>query len=1227
MVLFADPEQSADASDFDFDFKRVGRFRLIDPDGNEVSQHTTIAYAQEAGLRHAIDNRVNGEYTIEPPHWSLRTMGFGVTPVQVFDSTPDPFTFVDKVDQPADTVVISSAVVLFGFNVPVTIEVFDGEYSIDGAAFTSSSGTVTVGQSIRARHTTGVNHASITETTVTVGGVSGVFRTTVAAVDLGTVDFYVDAQSDFDIYTANPTVQEQDWMRENYARMQTYRPYFDSRLSWYPDAWFYKDSYAIKPDWQVFIDHPEWVLRDASNNLLYIPWGCSGGTCPQYAADFGNPDFQAWWIAEAQVGLDQGYAGIWVDDVNLVWRVSDGNGNFVNPIDPRTSIAMTETNYRRYFAEFMEAIRAAFPTVELAHNSIWYAPPTDQYVLRQIDACDYINIERGVTDSGITGGSGTFGFETFLAFIDRVHGRGKSVIMDDKGSITDPEWFYELAFYFLIKRGGDLLCADGDRSRMSPNNLDPIYSTNLGGATSDRYLWNGLYRRDYELGFVLVNPPGATTINVNLDKEYNNLDRSAVDSVSMTAGSGMVFTDDVVTIDTSRILLTESRLADISARIAADPTDWNFMQGRCAEYITADPYAANFGLWAQTYMLSHLVQSNTAHRDRAIDLFTRAYYSSWGGYTDRNGWRGAGHRAIPALNWCRPYLSAGDIASWESDQSTWAAYWLNYVDFANGYANPSRATADSDEWTSLGENFTLLGYSLSETAGYQSLGADCLAAGDYILSNVIIGEYQNGSGKGGAWPEGQDYSANTQQHWIRTFIYNKDRRGIPFPTDYPEKTLRAFLHMTLPGHTEMFKYSDEEAATDYQELLEDYRYNFALHLFGVLSNPTDKGLIKYWLDAAVAKEGWPSSGLQSGIDRVLWHEPAVTPVAPSALDTFYDAGGGTGFIASRSDWTDSAVSFYMLNRGRHVDHEHYDALHIEIARNGAWLSKEMTGYGGVAWRTIAHNSVLINNGDSNAEHATQYPSGYGYAPEDGSRYSMPRAGVFPFYHVVENDSASTRISAEATDVYNMGGYNWTLFASLVNRQVIYIKPGVFVIYDHTVTDAAETRDLVWKGLPTGTRFVRVIQHFYDEPAGSGLNYQSNDGTNYMTYRVAYPTNATVTKVDESALWAGEGEVGCPVNQRRWHLQVEGAAVAEENEYITCIAVDGSQPAITTTPMTIGGGEITGGNVIGVAIDVDGEKNICLFNRAPSVAVSGGSISRPSGFSLANVHAVGFTVTG
>ena len=77
------------------------------------------------------------------------------------------------------------------------------------------------------------------------------------------------------------------------ARMLVFSPYFDSRLSWYPNGWVYKDLYAIGVGSSMASAHPDWILRDSAGQALYIPFACSGGTCPQYAGDVGSPAFRS----------------------------------------------------------------------------------------------------------------------------------------------------------------------------------------------------------------------------------------------------------------------------------------------------------------------------------------------------------------------------------------------------------------------------------------------------------------------------------------------------------------------------------------------------------------------------------------------------------------------------------------------------------------------------------------------------------------------------------------------------------------------------------------------------------------------------------------------------------------------------------------------------------------------------------------------------------------------
>jgi hypothetical protein len=332
------------------------------------------------------------------------------------------------------------------------------------------------------------------------------------AGDAGRVRFVKEAKADFDAFTDSPSPGQAAWMRDHFWRQKTYAPYFDSRTSWYPNAWTYQDLYAIYADGhdERVAQHPDWILRDAAGNRLYIPYGCSGGSCPQYAGDIGNPAYRAEWIAVAKQTLAHGYRGLFVDDVNMELRVGNGRGEEIAPIDPRTGGQMTLANWRRYTAEFAEEITAAVkgmnPALEVAHNPIWFSGHSDPSVQRELLAADYVNLERGVVDEGLQGGSGPYALSTFLQHIDWLHAHGKGVILDSYAEGRDAAE-YNLAAYFLVATERDGFRTD---YRATPKDWWAAYDTDLGDPKGGRYHWNGLLRRDFARGFVVVNPPGSS---------------------------------------------------------------------------------------------------------------------------------------------------------------------------------------------------------------------------------------------------------------------------------------------------------------------------------------------------------------------------------------------------------------------------------------------------------------------------------------------------------------------------------------------------------------------------------------------------------------------------------------------------------------------------------------------------------------------------------------------
>jgi hypothetical protein len=360
-----------------------------------------------------------------------------------------------------------------------------------------------------------------------------------AAAATGRVHFMHAAATDFEQYVRNPTARRQAWMRDKYARMKTWSTYFDSRLSWYPNAWAYQDAYAIYRSSAQPAEHPEWILKDAAGRKLYIPFGCGDGTCPLYAADIGSPAFRRAWIAEAREKMDAGYRGLYIDDVNMIWWIGHGSGKSADAIDPRTGRSLTLADWQRYMADFMVEVRAAFPGREIVHNAVWYADDTRD-VRRQLDAADFIGLERGFNDRGLTNGTGTWSFRSLLKFIARRHAAGNRILLDaDAGPVA--ERLYGLASYFLVTSGRDLF---GNAQHSGPTDWWRGYDVELGGALGTRYLYRGVWRRDFQRGTVLVNEPRERSRTVPLGASMRDLAGTRRRSVTLGPAAGAVLVRD-----------------------------------------------------------------------------------------------------------------------------------------------------------------------------------------------------------------------------------------------------------------------------------------------------------------------------------------------------------------------------------------------------------------------------------------------------------------------------------------------------------------------------------------------------------------------------------------------------------------------------------------------------------------------------------------------------------
>lgn len=94
------------------------------------------------------------------------------------DTTPNQFTFTDQADVSLSTVIVSNSVTIAGINAAAAISVSGGEYSVNGAAFVSSPGTVVLNDTVRVRHTSSSANSTAVNTLLTVDVISDTFTST-----------------------------------------------------------------------------------------------------------------------------------------------------------------------------------------------------------------------------------------------------------------------------------------------------------------------------------------------------------------------------------------------------------------------------------------------------------------------------------------------------------------------------------------------------------------------------------------------------------------------------------------------------------------------------------------------------------------------------------------------------------------------------------------------------------------------------------------------------------------------------------------------------------------------------------------------------------------------------------------------------------------------------------------------------------------------------------------
>lgn len=139
---------------------------------------TSSTYTVGAGT---LGNALRVKVTATNSQGSANANSAATSVVVAADTTPAAFSFTDVTDATTNTVYTSNAITVSGINLPATITVTGGEYSINGGTYTSGAGSVVNGDTVTARGTSSGSASTAVNVAVTIGGVSDTYTITTAA--------------------------------------------------------------------------------------------------------------------------------------------------------------------------------------------------------------------------------------------------------------------------------------------------------------------------------------------------------------------------------------------------------------------------------------------------------------------------------------------------------------------------------------------------------------------------------------------------------------------------------------------------------------------------------------------------------------------------------------------------------------------------------------------------------------------------------------------------------------------------------------------------------------------------------------------------------------------------------------------------------------------------------------------------------------------------------------
>ncbi|MBE3123553.1 MAG: heparinase II/III family protein, partial [Planctomycetes bacterium] len=293
------------------------------------------------------------------------------------------------------------------------------------------------------------------------------------------------------------------------------------------------------------------------------------------------------------------------------------------------------------------------------------------------------------------------------------------------------------------------------------------------------------------------------------------------------------------------------------------------------------------------------------------------------------------------------------------------------------------------------------------------------------------------------------------------------------------------------------------------------------------------------------------------------YEEDPQPVLPIATFPLAHMATGIGKVYARSDWTDDATWLRFECGDYWNNHQHLEVGNFEIYRYAplATESGEYQDYvdsHSVNWltRTIAHNSILIFQGDETWKQLRD--GGRNPYANDGGQNLR---GAWPAQNLTdwkakrdayergdivayENRPEFLYVAGDCTRAYNPSKL------SLWVRQIVFLRPGTFVIFDRVVTTRPEY-EKTW------------VLHSHGQPQVEGTSVTITNGKGRLAVQTLLPEKPVLRTV-EGYTYRGQTFNPRPSGQtplaHKWRTEVLPPSPQTGDLFLHVLQTDAPQPA-------------------------------------------------------------------